>query len=191
LPDVNFRAVTEHRAADPRVARIEPWGSGDLPLLEKLNDPEMTKHVGGPESPEKLVERQEKYEKPDSRQYKIVDEAIGEGIGWVGYWETTWSDEQIWEIGWAVLPRFQGRGIASSATAQLIDKAREERHLRFVHAFPKVENAPSNAICRKLGFTLLGETDFPARQGGFIRCHDWRFDLSSGSGTDAHESASL
>jgi hypothetical protein len=34
-----------------RVAHLEPWSSGDLPLLEKLNDPEMTKHVGGPESP--------------------------------------------------------------------------------------------------------------------------------------------
>ena len=154
------------------VARIEPWAEGDLPLLEQLNDPEMTKHVGSPESTEKLVERQSKYEKKDSRQYKIVDEDGIEGIGWVGYWETTWSGQQIWEIGWAVLPSFQGRGIASSATAQVIDLARAEHHLRFVHAFPMVENAPSNAICRKLGFTLLGETDFPARQGGFIRCHD-------------------
>jgi hypothetical protein len=33
------------------VARIEPWGAGDLPLLEQLNDPEMTKHVGGPRAP--------------------------------------------------------------------------------------------------------------------------------------------
>ena len=165
-------------APDRLVARIEPWGEGDLPLLERLNDPEMTRHVGGPESTEKLAERQSKYEKPDSRQYKIVDGNSGDGIGWVGYWETTWSDEQVWEIGWAVLPSFQGRGIASSATAQVIDLARAEHHLRFIHAFPMVENAPSNAICRKVGFTLLGETDFPARQGGFIRCHDWRLDLS-------------
>ena len=81
------------------------------------------------------------------------------------------------EIGWAVLPGFQGQGIASSATAQLLDKAREEQQLRFVHAFPKIDNRPSNAICRKLGFTLLEEIDFPARQGGFVRCNDWRFDL--------------
>jgi len=44
-------------------------------------------------------------------------------------------------------------------------------------AFPKIDNAPSNAICHKLGFTLLEEIDFPARQGGFMRCNDWRFDL--------------
>jgi RimJ/RimL family protein N-acetyltransferase len=170
--------VIEHRdRVDGRVARIEPWGAGDLPLLEKLNDAEMTKHVGGPESPEKLAERQSKYEKADSRQYRIVDEASGEGVGWVGYWETTWHDQPVWETGWAVLPSFQGRGIASSATAQLLDLARAEQQHRHVHAFPKVENTPSNAICRKLGFELLGEIDFPARRGGTLRCNDWRFDL--------------
>ena len=159
--------------------RIEPWGEEDLPLLMKLNDPEMTKHVGGPESSAKLAERQSRYEKKDSRQYRVVVEAGGEGVGWVGYWETTWHDQPVWEIGWAVIPGFQGRGIASSATAQLIDKARAERQHRFVHAFPMVENAPSNAICRKLGFTLLGEIDFPARRGGVVRCNDWRLDLQA------------
>jgi RimJ/RimL family protein N-acetyltransferase len=148
-----------------------------LPLLEKLNDPEMTKHVGGPESPEKLVERQARYEKAHSRQYKIVDGESGEGVGWVGYWEREWHDESVWEFGWAVIPSFQGRGVASSATAQLINRARAEMQHRYVHAFPMVENAPSNAICRKVGFTLLGEIDFAARQGGFVRCNDWRFDL--------------
>jgi RimJ/RimL family protein N-acetyltransferase len=162
---------------DGRVAHIEPWGAGDLPLLEKLNDPEMTKHVGGPETREKLVDRRSRYEKADSRQYKTVVEAGGDGLGWVGYWETTWHDQPVREIGWAVLPRFQGRGIASSATAQVIDKARAEHHHRFVHAFPKLENGPSNAICSKLGFVLLGEIDFPARQGSLVRCNDWRLDL--------------
>jgi len=165
-----------------RVAHLEPWGSGDLPLLEKLNDPEMTKHVGGPESPEKLSDRQTRYEAPGSRQYRIVEDASGEGVGWVGYWEMTWRDEQVWETGWAVLPSFQGRGIASSATAQLLDLARAERHLRYVHAYPKVENTASNAICRKVGFELLGEVDFPARRAGVVRCNDWRFDLFADGG---------
>jgi RimJ/RimL family protein N-acetyltransferase len=170
--------VTERSdTLDRPVARIEPWGEADLPLLMKLNEPEMTEHVGGPETPEKVVERQARYEREDSRQFKIVVEYGGEGIGWVGYWERTWHDQPVLEIGWAVLPGFQGRGIASSATAQLLDKAREDQPLRFVHAFPKIDNAPSNAICRKLGFTLLEEIDFPGRQRGFVRCNDWRFDL--------------
>jgi RimJ/RimL family protein N-acetyltransferase len=164
------------------VAYIEPWGAEDLPLLEKLNDPAMTKHVGGPETTEKLAERRSRYEKPDSRQYRVVVDTDGEGVGWVGYWGTTWHDQPAWEIGWAVVPSFQGRGIATAATAQLVEKARAEQLHRYVHAFPMVENAPSNAICRKLGFTFLGEIDFPARQGGFVRCNDWRLDLFESSG---------
>jgi RimJ/RimL family protein N-acetyltransferase len=164
------------------VARIEPWDEGDLPLLEKLNAPEMTEHVGGPESPDKLAERQSRYEVAGSKQYKIVDGASGEAAGWVGYWEFDWNDRQVWEIGWAVLPDFQGRGFASAATAQLLEVARAERGHRFVHAYPMVRNAPSNAICRKLGFTLLGEVDFPARRGeGSVRSNDWRFDLYPGT----------
>ena len=50
---------------------------------------------------------------------------------------------------------------------------------RFVHAFPSVDNAPSNAICRKAGFTLLGERDFEYPPGHPLRSNDWRFDLSA------------
>ena len=163
--------------SDRRIVRLEPWGPGDLSLLEELNAPEMTRHVGGPESPQKIAERQSRYELPGSRQYRIVVDPGGEGVGWVGYWDMEWRDEEAWETGWAVVPSFQGQGIATTATALLIEEARAERGRRFVHAFPMVVNAPSNAICRKLGFELVGEVDFPGRRGGFVRCNDWRLDL--------------
>ena len=64
--------------------RIEPWGEGDLPLLEQLmGDPAMTEHLGGPESPEKIAERQERYEHlPETGtggMFKIVDADDGRG----------------------------------------------------------------------------------------------------------------
>jgi RimJ/RimL family protein N-acetyltransferase len=159
--------------------RIEPWGGADLPLLEKLvGDAAMMEHLGGPESPEKIAERQARYERADSRQFRIVDGPTGEGVGWVGYWERSWQGEQVYEIGWSVLPAFQGRGIAVSATAQAIERARAEGDLRFVHAYPSVDNAPSNAVCRKLGFTLLGPCEFEHPPGSLMRCNDWRLDLS-------------
>jgi RimJ/RimL family protein N-acetyltransferase len=162
----------------PEPVRLEPWGEDDLPLLEQLlGDPVMTEHLGGPESNEKIVERQARYVKAESGLFKIVDEATGEGVGWVGYWDKTWREQEVYEIGWAVLPAFQGRGIAGMATAQAIAAARSERKHRFLHAFPSVVNAPSNAICRKLGFTLLGEHEFEYPKGNFMQCNDWRLDL--------------
>jgi RimJ/RimL family protein N-acetyltransferase len=158
--------------------RIVPWSSGDIALLQQLlGDPVMMEHLGGPETPEKIAERQARYEKPDSKQFKIVDEATGEGVGWVGYWERDWQGDEVFEMGWSVLPAFQGRGIAGSATLSAVAVARSERTRRFLHAYPSVDNAPSNAICRKAGFTLLGAADFEYPKGSLMRCNDWRLDL--------------
>jgi RimJ/RimL family protein N-acetyltransferase len=173
-------------SADRAEIRIEPWGKGDLPLLQAcLADPVMMEHLGGPESQEKIAERQARYEEPDSGQFKIVDEATGEGVGHVGFWERDWQGEQVYEIGWSVLPAFQGRGIARSATLKAIAIAKSEGKHRFLHAFPSVENGPSNAICRKLGFTLLRPCEFEYPKGSLMWCNDWRLDLSASTSEGA------
>jgi RimJ/RimL family protein N-acetyltransferase len=159
---------------------LEPWGRGDLPLLERLmGDPRMTEHLGGPESPEQVRERQARYERlePGDRMLKIVDVEGGAGVGSVGYWTKAWRGRQVYEVGWMVVPEFQGRGIAVAATAQAIELAREDDLHRFMHAFPHIENAASNAICRKLGFELLDACEFEYPEGHWMTCNDWRLDL--------------
>jgi RimJ/RimL family protein N-acetyltransferase len=167
---------------DGQGVRLEPWGEGDLPLLRRImGDPAMTEHLGGPESEEKLAERQGRYERVrddgTGAMYKIVDEATGEPAGSVGYWEKDWRGGTVYETGWSVLPEFQGRGIAVAATSLVIDEARAERKHCYLHAFPSVENAASNAICRKLGFELLEAHDFEYPKGNWMRCNDWRLEL--------------
>jgi RimJ/RimL family protein N-acetyltransferase len=164
---------------DRSTVQIEPWSGSDLPLLERLlGDPAMMAHLGGPESRAKIVERHARYLAHAERdpQFRIVD-GSGAGVGWVGYWEREWREQPVYEIGWSVLPAFQGRGIARAATAQALDDARARHGRRFVHAFPAVGNPPSNAICRRLGFTLLGDCEFEYPPGSFMRCNDWRLDL--------------
>ena len=121
---------------------LEPWDSGDLSLLQRLmGDPRMTEHLGGPESPDKLRERQDRYEhlKGGDRMFKIVDVASGAGVGSVGFWTKEWRDEQVYEVGWAVVPEFQGRGIAVAATAQAIELAKRDDMHRFMHAIPNID----------------------------------------------------
>jgi RimJ/RimL family protein N-acetyltransferase len=131
----------------------------------------------GRESDEKIAERQARYERPDSGQFKIVDEETEQGVGWVGYWEREWRGEQVYEIGWPVLPTFQRRGIAGTATHQLIEVVRSTGIRRLVHAYPSVDDGPSNGICRKLGVTLLESLEFEYPKGSWMRCNDWRLDL--------------
>jgi RimJ/RimL family protein N-acetyltransferase len=71
-----------------------------------------------------------------------------------------------------VLPAFQGRGVATAALALLIARVRAEPRFKSMHAFPPVTNAPSNALCRKFDFSLLGERDF-VYAGRTLHCNHW------------------
>ena len=161
---------------------IEPWGEGDLPLLHRLlGDPAMTEHLGGPETPEKIEERHGRYLGGDtpSKMFKVVDASTGESVGSVGYWERESHEGQVWETGWMVLPAFQGRGIATEATSQVVQLCKDEKTHQYLYAYPSVDNAPSNKICEKLGFELVDteEFEYPKGSGNIMRCNNWRLDL--------------
>jgi RimJ/RimL family protein N-acetyltransferase len=157
---------------------LRPWAAGDHPLLERLmGDAAMTEHLGGPETPEKIRERQERYvaisETGRGVMFVITVGPSAEAAGSIGYWERQWQGETVWETGWSVLPAFQGQGIATRAVALTVAKASEEGKHRSIHAYPSVDNGPSNAICRKAGFVRLGEYDFEYPPGKVMRCNDW------------------
>jgi RimJ/RimL family protein N-acetyltransferase len=168
-------------AARARV-RLKPWRPDDLPLLRQgVGDPAMMVHLGGPESEAKIAERQARYEQPGSGQFKIIEEASGESVGWLGYWEREWGDEPAYEIGWFVSPAFQGKGIAAAAARKLLDRLRADGAVRFAYAYPSVDNAASNAITRKLGFELVDHArEFEYPKGSVMRCNVWRFELRGG-----------
>lgn len=162
--------------------RIEPWSDTDLALLYRLNAPEMLEHLGGPESDEQILARHKRYleigMKGTGRMFSIVLLPELEAVGNIGYWERVWQEETIYEIGWGVLPPFQGRGIAAAATAAALASASAEQKHRYIHAFPSVDNPASNAICRKLNFSLISECAFEYPPENAIRCNDWRIDLN-------------
>jgi RimJ/RimL family protein N-acetyltransferase len=165
--------------------RLREWSEEDLPLLHQtMGHAAMTEHLGGPESAEQLAGRHERYLAlaGSGKGHMLVIEipTVSAPVGSVGYWEKAWPEgELVWEIGWAVIPAYQGQGIATRATAGAIERARAEERYRFMHAFPSVSNPPSNAICRKLGFTLLGAIDFEYPVGHPLRCNDWQLDLAA------------
>jgi RimJ/RimL family protein N-acetyltransferase len=165
----------------PSLIRLEPWAEEDFSLLVRLNSPEMTEHLGGPETDEQLRRRHERYiHLAGSIQafiFKVVLESTGEVVGGVNFWEREWKGQDVYEMGWGVLPEFQGRGVASAAVKQAIELATALNRRPAIHAFPSVENAPSNAICRKAGFELLGEVPFEYPKGHWMRCNDWRVAL--------------
>lgn len=166
--------------AEARVG-IRPWEAGDLPLLERLlGDPALTRHIGGPESSDAIRARHERYLASDDSAGGIFAIVVGPestAVGWVAYWAATWQGDEVWEIGWHVLPEHHRRRVASAGASLAIDRARLRGSRRYVHAFPAVENAASNALCRRLGFESRGETEVEYPPGTMMRATDWRLDL--------------
>jgi RimJ/RimL family protein N-acetyltransferase len=156
----------------------------DLALYEAIHcDPGMMEHLGGPFPKEGLAEKLRRdaaaTEADEYWMLKIVpDPDTGTAAGTVCIWEHAMEVRTVNEIGWMVLPAFQGRGVGSGAVRSILDKARTLRRWDVVHAFPPVANARSNAMCRKMGFTLLGASDFEYR-GHVLRCNDWELDLKA------------
>ena len=161
---------------------LRPWSMADGELLAALNTPEMTAHTGGPESAEKLSDRLRRYAEPrgDGAMF-VIENSAREPVGSIGFWRREWQGEQVYEAGWAVLPEFQGRGIASKAARLVIQRAAAAGHAAMLHAYPRVEHAASNATCRKAGFRLIGVVDFEYPPGHPIRSNDWVVDLGQAS----------
>ncbi len=161
--------------------RLEPWGDGDLDALRRANAPELMAHLGGPETEEKLRERDARYvdgwHTGAATMFRVVTDEHPEGVGVIGYWHHDWLGEPRLEAGWTIESAYQGLGYATQALLLAIEHAREHSARRWLHAFPKTENGASNAICRKAGMTLLGEFDFEYPKGNPIRSNDWAIEL--------------
>ena len=167
----------------PGDLELQPLSEQDLPITERfLTDPAMMEHLGGAQSLDTARASHQRFVDAATtgagEMFKIVLRAGSEAAGGVGYWEKTWQGELVYETGWNVFPPYQGRGVAREATRMLIEHLKPVATRRFLHAYPSVTNAPSNGICRTLGFELLGECQFEYK-GHALMCNDWRLDLTA------------
>lgn len=165
--------------------QLVPITAADEELTVRMEcDPEMMRYIGGPrlEADVRAAHKRRLalMEKGDARMYKIVAENSDEVLGTIGLWRMEWKGPQSYEMGWFVLPEHQGKGVGTEAGRLVLWQARADPEVRFVYAYPAVNNAASNAIARKIGMENLGEFD----NGGFagiMRCNDWRIDLRPAS----------
>src|SRR5512141_766751 len=175
-----FRKPEAHMPKKDILVSIRPWSDRDLLLLERLmGDPARA----GTGALQQIKERHERYIRSGetSQQGPMFAITVGqksEAIGSIGYWQRVWQGQHIWEIGWSVLPEYQGQGIADSAIQLLAARTRALGKFRFLHAFPAVDNEPANAICRAAGFELLGKVEMTYPAGHTMCRNDWRLEVA-------------
>jgi RimJ/RimL family protein N-acetyltransferase len=145
------------------------YTDADLELSIALEtDPVVMAELGGPrslESIEKVHPRRVSPSADGGMWLKVMLPDEDEPVGSIGVWRSDWEDEELWEVGWMLLARFHGRGLGSEALGMLIERLRASPTFDLVHAFPGATNAPSNGLCRKFGFELVGgaEVEFAGR----------------------------
>ncbi len=167
------RAAPRLRGVSANVT-LEPWGSGDLPLLERLlSDPHMT------QSPDKLRERQARYERLEGGDpmFKIVDRESGADAGSVGFWTKEWRDADVYEVGWMVVPELQGHGFQSR---------RPRRRSRLQSATTSTASCMRSRASTTRRRTRSAESSISSysrhaissnAKGHVLTCNNWRLDL--------------
>jgi RimJ/RimL family protein N-acetyltransferase len=148
-----------------------PFTEADEWLTVALEtDPRVMAELGGPWSPEEARATHARRLKSAAEQgswgLKIVPDAETGPVGSLSLWHSEWDGQPLSEAGWMVLPQHQGRGHASAGLRLLLERAEADGRWGDIHAFPGATNAPSNALCRKLGFELVGggEADYAGRR---------------------------
>ncbi|MFE7353118.1 GNAT family N-acetyltransferase [Streptomyces sp. NPDC057543] len=152
---------------------------GDVDAYVRMRcDPAMMVDLGGPlprEGMESKVRRDVQRAGSGTDWIKMIvpDEAEPDVVaGTVTLWPHDTDVEHISEIGWMVLPEFQGRGFGKQGVRMLLELARDDGRWGLIHAFPATANAASNGICRSLGFRSLGEQDVTFA-GRVLRTNHW------------------
>jgi len=165
-----------------RLRNVEP---GDVDAYVRMRcDPAMMAELGGPlprEGIEDKVARDAGEAAAGRSLIKMIVPA-GAAPGVVAGSVTMWrhgegedGSEPVSEIGWMVLPEFQGQGVGKRAVRMLLELAGQQDRWGLVHAYPAITNGPSNGICRSLCFTLADELDITFA-GRALRCNDWYID---------------
>ena len=144
-------------------------------------DPVMMADLGGPLPPElqpDKTRRDAAEAAADTAWIKMVvpDPDTPDVVaGSVTIWSHDIDGGPASEIGWMILPQFQGRGLGKSAARALLEQARDEDRWGVVHAFPATGNAASNGICRSLGFRFVTELDVTFADR-VLRSNHWTID---------------
>jgi len=170
-------------AGKEQQVRLRDVELGDISAYVRMRcDPVMMAELGGPlrrEGIEEKLARDVQAAAADEAWIKVIvpGEAAEEVVaGSVALWShDEGGGEPITEIGWMVLPEFQGRGLAKQAVRMLLELARDDGRWGLVHAFPATTNSPSNGICRSLGFRFAGERDVTFA-GRVLRGNHWVID---------------
>lgn len=149
-------------------------------LFELDSNPAVHTYLGN--NPISKIEEAEDYIKTLHQQYKengigrwaVIDKITGEFIGWSGIKlirEPMNNHQNFYEIGYRLIERYWGKGIATETTNALLNYAFENLKTDKVYAICHIENLGSKNVLLKSGLKLIETFDYEGAE------HNW-FELN-------------
>lgn len=144
---------------------LRPFRATDRDGLFALDsDPEVVRYLGN--KPMKSIEQADSLIQYILKQYEdfkigrwvIEDKETGEFIGWAGLkfvTEPTNNRSHFYDIGYRLLKKHWGKGIATECAMVSLDYGFGTLQLNEIHAGAHQQNAASNHILQKLGFQFM------------------------------------
>jgi ribosomal-protein-alanine N-acetyltransferase len=137
------------------------WTMDDLPqALSLWGDPQVTRLIGGPLSEEgvkkKLMAEIALMATHHAQYWPLFLLRNNDHVGCVGLRPYRTAD-QIYELGFHLLPAHWGQGLAEEAGRAVVTFAFEKLNVKGLFAGHHPENAASKKVLGKLGFRLTGE----------------------------------
>lgn len=152
--------------------RFDSWCIDDLPLMLQLHtDPKV--QAGYPYDAdywtnELIAKKLDSYMDEQNNhgvtkwKLSLLD---GTFIGRAGW--SFWNDNL--ELGYAILPQFQGKGFAFEAAAYLLQESLKTYEAKKLVGFAAVNNKASQAVLEKIGLHYEGEQDIDGHPSAFYR----------------------
>lgn len=147
--------------------RLQPVSTGDAELIFRLyNEPEFIKFIGDKnirsvaEAEKYIIEKfQPHIEEFGFGNYVIIRKNDGKKLGTVGVFGREGLD--VHDIGFALLPEFEGVGYAFEAAKKILDAAFSEFGLKKISAITTHENFRSQKLIKKLGLKFVKTVRLP------------------------------
>ncbi|MEJ8817048.1 GNAT family N-acetyltransferase [Lacibacter sp. H407] len=134
------------------------------PIVNKFIERDLPKNLS---DVEKFIELRN----ADPNPFYFIIESLptNEVAGTICLWNIN-KEKKYAEVGYELLPEFQGKGIMTSALHEIINVAFTELNIETVEAFTHSENLSSRKLLEKFCFKLMpGKTD-PDNSNNIIYC---------------------
>lgn len=155
-------------AAQTKRLTLREWDDEDEQrFYEVMNRPEVMRHLGGTETPDKWREAYQRvrgYQRDFGHTFWIVeDRSDAEILGFCGLKRVNAPGTDLTgqhEVGWRLRPEAWGKGIAKEAAIASLDLAFGRFAAPHVVAFTVAANVESHGLMNRLGMRRREDLDF-------------------------------